>query len=148
MPYVQAPSVNASSTLTAGIIEVMNQRQNQALGSDQDMQKRFYYTHYVQRATARLLGFAKVMLTSSDGKTPQFDISAPRTAPWMIGNQEVLTDSMADISKLYDIAAQQLRKHPEIRQPRRDAFQQRLAEGFQRGFGKTGADIDARRVLG
>lgn len=110
VPYVQAPSVNASSTLTAGIIEVMNQRQNQALGSDQDMQKRFYYTHYVQRATARLLGFAKTMLTSADGKTPQFDISAPRNATWMIGGQEVLTDSMADVSKLYDIAAEQLRK--------------------------------------
>lgn len=108
--YVTSPSVNASSTLTAGVIEVMNQRQNQALGSDQDMQRRFYYTHYVQRATARLLGFAKVMLTSADGKTPQFDISAPRNATWMIGGQEVLTDSMADVSKLYDVAEEQLRK--------------------------------------
>lgn len=108
--YVQAPSVNASSTLNAGIIEVMDQRQNQALGSDQDMQKRFYYTHYVQRATARLLGFAKVMVVTEAGKVPQFDISAPRNATWMIGDQEVLTDSMAAVDKLYDIAEEQLRK--------------------------------------
>lgn len=108
--YVQSPSVNASSTLTLGIIEVMNQRQNQALGSDQAAQKRFYYTHFVQRTTARLLGFAKVMLTSSDGKTPMFDISPGRDAMWTIGGQEVLTDSMAGIDKLYDIAEQQLRK--------------------------------------
>jgi hypothetical protein len=108
--YVQSPSVNASSTLTLGIIEVMNQRQNQALGSDQESQKRFYYTHNVQKTTARLLGFAKTMLTSSDGKTPMFDIAPDRNAPWMIGNQEVLTDSMAGVDKLYDIAEMQLRK--------------------------------------
>lgn len=108
--YVQSPSVNASSTLTLGIIEVMNQRQNQALGSDQDAQKRFYYTHNVQKTTARLLGFAKVMLTSADGKTPMFDIAPGRDAAWTIGGQEVLTDSMAGIDKLYDIAEQQLRK--------------------------------------
>lgn len=107
--YVQSPSVNATSTLTLGIIEVMNQRQNQALGSDQDMQKRFYYTHWVQRATASLLGFAKVMITT-DGKVPLMDIAPSRSAPWMIGNQEVLTDSMAGVDKLYDIAEQQLRK--------------------------------------
>ena len=108
--YVQAPSVNASSTLTLGIIEVMNQRQNQALGSDQESEKRFYYTHYVQRATARLLGFAKTSFMVTDGKIQQPDIAAGRNAPWMIGNQEVLTDSMGGIDKLYDIAEGQLRK--------------------------------------
>lgn len=107
--YVQSPSVNASSTLTLGIITVMNQRQNQALGSDQDKQKRFYYTHYVQQATADLLGFAKVMITTQ-GTVPRFDIAPDRNMPWMIGNQEVLTDSMAGVDKLYDIAEQQLRK--------------------------------------
>lgn len=108
--YVQSPSVNASSTITAGIIEVMNQRQNQALGTDQDMQKRFYYTHNVQKATCRLLGFAKTMVVTEAGKVPQFDISAPRGSMWMIGGQEVLTDSMAGVDKLYDIAEEQLRK--------------------------------------
>jgi hypothetical protein len=108
--YVQSPSVNASSTLTLGIIEVMNQRQNQALGSDQAQEKRFYYTHYVQRATARLLGFAKTSFMVTDAKVQQPDIAAPRNAPWMIGNQEVLTDSMAGVDKLYDIAEGQLRK--------------------------------------
>lgn len=110
VPYVQSPSVNASSTLTLGIIEVMNQRQNQALGSDQEAEKRFYYTHYVQRATARLLGFAKTTLMSTNGKTMMYDIAPARDAVWTIGDQEVLTDSMAGIDKLYDIAEQQLRK--------------------------------------
>ena len=110
IPYVQAPSVNASSTLNLGIITVMNQRQNQALGSDQDDQKRFYYTHYVQQATADLLGFAKVMITTDSGKQPRFDIAPAKNMPWMIGNQEVLTDSMAGVDKLYDIAQGQLRK--------------------------------------
>lgn len=127
VPYVVAPSVNASSTLTLGIIEVMNQRQNQALGSDQEAEKRFYYTHYVQRATARLLGFAKVMLTQSDGKTPMFDIAAPRNAPWMIGNQEVLTDSMAGVDKLYDVAQGQLRK---VRYPGSQKMIPGLLEGI------------------
>ena len=110
VPYVQAPSVNGSSTLTLGIVTVMNQRQNQALGSDQDDQVRFYYTHYVQEATATLLGFAKVMITTTDGSVPRMDIAPPRKSPWMIGNQKVLTDSMAGVDKLYDIAKGQLRK--------------------------------------
>lgn len=110
VPYVQTPSVNAGSTLTLGLIESMNQRQNQALGSEQDLTQRFYYTHRVQQTSARVLGFAKVMQVTTDGKQAEFDISPGRNNKWTIGGQEVLTDSMAAISYLYDIAPAHLRK--------------------------------------
>ena len=108
---MQAPGVNCNqATLSLGVIEAMNVRQNQALGSDQEDEKRFYYTHRIQQTTAKLLGFAKLMITSSDGRQPNFDMSPGRQDKWRIGDQEVLTDSMAGISTLYDVAGAHLRK--------------------------------------
>jgi hypothetical protein len=109
-PVVQSAAVNASSTLTLGIITVMDQRQNQLLGSDQAGQKRSYYTHEAQRMTCTLLGFAKTALFSTDGKVKMFDIAPSKDSMWMIGGQKVETDSMAAIDKLYNIATMQLRK--------------------------------------
>ena len=53
---------------------------------------------------------AKVMIATPTGAVPRMDIAPDKNAKWYIGNQEVLTDSMAGVDKLYDIAQGQLRK--------------------------------------
>lgn len=108
---MQAPGVNANgATLTLGLIESSNVRQNQALGSDQEQEKRFYYTHRIQQSTAKQLGFAKTTLMSTDGRLANFDMAPNKSDKWYIQGQEVLTDSMAAINTLYDVAGSHLRK--------------------------------------
>jgi hypothetical protein len=110
LPQVQAPGVNANNaTLTLGIITALNVRQKQLL-PDGDDAKRFYYTHNVQQSTAQQLGFAKTTLMSTDGKLANFDIAPSRKQKWFIGEQEVLTDTMAAINTLYDVSQSHLRK--------------------------------------
>ena len=110
LPQVQTAGVTANSaTLTLGMITALNVRQKQLLPDD-DGSKRFYYTHNVQQSTAQQLGFAKTTLMSTDGKLANFDIAPNRKAKWMIGDQEVLTDTMAAINTLYDVSGGHLRK--------------------------------------
>ena len=110
LPQVQAAGVNANqATLTLGIITALNVRQKQLI-PDGDDSKRFYYTHNVQQSTAQQLGFAKTTLMSTDGKLANFDIAPNRKAKWYIGDQEVLTDTMAAIDTLYDVSGSHLRK--------------------------------------
>ena len=111
LPQMQAAGVNANnSTLTLGLIEAERVRQLQLLGNDEEAQKRFWYTHNIQQATARQLGFAKTTLMSTDGKLANFDMSPGRLDKWKIGDQEVMTDSMAAINTLYDVSQNHLRK--------------------------------------
>jgi hypothetical protein len=111
LPQLQAAGVNANNaTLTLGLIEAERVRQLQLLGNDEETMKRFWYTHNVQQATARQLGFAKTTLMSTDGKLANFDISPGRMDKWKIGDQEVMTDSMAAINTLYDVCQNNLRK--------------------------------------
>ncbi len=111
LPQLQAPGVNANnSTLTLGLIEAERVRQLQLLGNDEEKMKRFWYTHNVQQATSRQLGFAKFVNMTSNGKQPNFDMSPGRDDKWMIGDQEVVTDSMAAINTLYDVSQKHLRK--------------------------------------
>lgn len=110
LPQVQAPAVNANkATLTLGIITALNVRQKQLLPDEEDG-KRFYYTHNIQQSTAQQLGFAKTTLMSTDGKLANFDIAPNRKQKWFIGDQEVLTDTMAAIDTLYDVSQNHLRK--------------------------------------
>ena len=111
LPQMQAAGVNANnSTLTLGLIEAERVRQLQLLGNDEEAQKRFWYTHNIQQATARQLGFAKTTLMSTDGKLANFDMSPGRLDGWKIAGQEVITDSMAAINTLYDVSQNHLRK--------------------------------------
>jgi len=111
LPQMQAPGVNANNaTLTLGIITALNVRQKQAAGPDSEEGQRFYYTHNVQQSTAQQLGFAKTTLMSTNGKLADFDIVPNRNAKWMIGDQEVETDTMAAINTLYDVSGSHLRK--------------------------------------
>jgi hypothetical protein len=111
LPQLQAAGVNANgATLTLGLIEAERVRQLQLMGNDEASQKRFWYTHNVQQATARQLGFAKTTLMSTDGKLANFDMSPGRMDKWRIGDQEVETDSMAAIDVLYDVCQNNLRK--------------------------------------
>ena len=111
LPQMQAAGVNANNaTLTLGLVEAERVRQLQLMGNDEGTNKRFWYTHNVQQATARQLGFAKTTLMSTDGKIANFDISPGRLDKWKIGDQEVETDSMAAINTLYDVCQSYLRK--------------------------------------
>jgi hypothetical protein len=111
LPQIQAPGVNAnSSTLTLGLLEAERVRQLQLLGNDDETEKRFWYTHNVQQATARQLGFSKFVQMTGDGKQPNFDMSPGRKDKWVIGDQEVIIDSMAAINTMYDVCQNHLRK--------------------------------------
>ena len=110
LPQIQSAGVNANNaTLTLGMITALNVRQKQLL-PDGDDSKRFYYTHNIQQSTAQQLGFAKTALMSTDGKLANFDIAPNRKQKWFIGDQEVLTDTMAAIDTLYDVSGSHLRK--------------------------------------
>jgi hypothetical protein len=110
LPQVQAAGVNANNaTLTLGLIEALTVRQKQ-LRPDEQFEKRFWYTHNIQRSTARQLGFAKTTLVSTNGKLADFDISPDRNAKWYIGDQECDTDSTSAINTLYDVSESHLRK--------------------------------------
>lgn len=110
--YVQAPSFNANgATLNLGVIEGMNARQQMNLGVEQeDGGERVYYTNLAQRTSARVLGFAKTVFMSTDGKAMEVDIAPNRKGRWVIGDQEVVIDSMAALDKVYDLAKSTLRK--------------------------------------
>ena len=111
LSQLQAPGVNANNaTLTLGFIEALNVRKKQALGTQSIAAKCFFYTHNIQQATARQLGFAKTTLMSTDGKLANFDMAPNREDKWYIGNQEVETDSIAAINTLYDVSGSHLRK--------------------------------------
>lgn len=111
LPQMQAAGVNANNaTLTLGLVEAERVRQLQLLGNDEENEKRFWYTHNVQQVTARQLGFAKFVNMTSNGKQPNFDMSPGRMDKWMIGDQEVMVDSMAAINTLYDVCQSNLRK--------------------------------------
>jgi hypothetical protein len=111
LPQLQAAGVNANSaTLTLGLIEASRVRQLQLVGNDEPDAKRFWYTHNIQHATSRMLGFGKTTLMSNNGKLANFDISPTRNAKWEIGDQEVEMDSMAAINTLYDVSQNHLRK--------------------------------------
>jgi hypothetical protein len=102
--------VNANNaTLTLGVVEALDVRRKQNLPDEEDG-KRFYYTHNVQQATARQLGFAKTTLFSTDGKLANFDLQPNKMHKWEIGGQEVMTDTMAAINTLYDVSQNHLRK--------------------------------------
>lgn len=101
----QAASANANTApLALGLIDAMNTRQDLSVGVDAEMESSFYYTNVVQRATAHQAGFAKVLITTTDGSQPVIDIAPGRNAKWRIGTKEVMVDTVAAVDYLYDIA--------------------------------------------
>ena len=110
--YVQAPAFNAQTgTLTLGVIEGMTVRQSLNLGTDSSNNgARVYYTNEMHRTSARMLGFAKTVFSSPNGKAMDVDIAPARDGRWVIGGQEVVVDSMAAVDKLYDLDKSTLRK--------------------------------------
>ncbi len=102
---VQAASANAGlAPLSLGVIDSLEVRKALSNGVDDEMQPNFYYTNPVQRVTAHQLGFAKLMVMTSDGSQPMLDISPNPSKRWTIGGKESLEDSVAATDYVYDIA--------------------------------------------
>jgi hypothetical protein len=111
--WVQAPALNATNgTLTLGIVSIFKARQQQSLGTENWMdggQDAFWYTHFAQRTSAEILGFAKTNFMSTDGKAMNYDIGPDDEKVWYISGRKVLAESTADIDKLYSLRKSGLR---------------------------------------
>ena len=105
LSYTQSPAYNANSALlTLGIADTFLTRMQQALGTTtfrRDRKKNFWYSHPVQKASWRQLGFAIEQVTMPTGKAPSFDGLGDIVKGEMIGGVEWLDDTVASINSLY-----------------------------------------------
>jgi hypothetical protein len=111
--WVQAPALNATNgTLTLGLVSIFKARQQQALGTEnmaQNAADAFWYTHFAQRTSAEILGFAKTTYMSTDGKAFNYDIGPDEEKTWRISGRSVLAESTAAIDNLYSLRKSGLR---------------------------------------
>ena len=111
--WVQAPALNATEgTLTLGLISIFKARQQQALGTENwsnNPDDAFWYTHFAQRTSAEILGFAKTTFMQTDGKAANYDIGPDEDKSWFISGRKVLAESTAAIDKLYSLRKSGLR---------------------------------------
>lgn len=128
LSQMQSPSVNAGgATLSLGIVDALDAKRSLRLGMDAEAGDNFYYTNTVQRVTARKLGFAKVMVTTSSGTQPELDIAPKRGGRYTIGLTEVLEDSNAATDYIYNLVPSILGK---ARYPASMKFMTGPIEGF------------------
>jgi hypothetical protein len=132
LSQMQSPSVNAGgATVSLGVVDALDAKRALRLGVDAEVGDNFYYTNTVQRVTARRLGFAKVMIVTTDGKQPELDIAPGRAfglgKRWTIGTTEVLEDSTAATDYLYNLVPSILGK---ARYPASMKFMTGPIEGF------------------
>jgi hypothetical protein len=112
---------------------------------EQDRKKNFWYGHPAQWAAAQSLGFARQMITMSDGKAPVYDGVPSMFGEKPLSGAEFLTDSIAATNSLYFLDTSTLIK---IRYPGAEKFIPGPIDGmwFEGRNPQTGAPTSEREL--